>query len=178
MIKRHAAALAATILLAGCGNRTPDSAATAKPDAQTAAPAPLYVRAHTLKALMANVVDPQAQIFWHSSGSVSDATGDHDLTPTTDEGWNKTRSAAATVTEMGNLLMTPLYAKGRGEDWIQLSQALVQTGMKAEKAAADHNSDAVFETGGTLYEVCSACHQAYPPPVPPPPVMPAIKPAA
>jgi hypothetical protein len=166
MIQRHFAALAATILLASCGTKSPDAAGMAKPEA-AGAPAPAYVQAHTLKALMANVVDPQAQIFWHSSGSVSDAKGEHDLTPTTDEGWAATRSAAATVTEMGNLLMTPLYAKGKGEDWIQLAQALVQTGMKAEKAAADHNSEAVFETGGTLYEVCSACHQAYPPPVPP-----------
>ena len=161
MITRHVAVITATILLAGCGGKAPDAA---KPAA--APPAPAYVQAHTLKALMATVVDPQAQIFWHSSGSVSDAKGTHDLTPTTEAGWLATRSAAATVTEMGNLLMTPLYATGKGEDWIQLAQAMVQTGMKAEKAAADRNSDAIFETGGTLYEVCSACHQAYPPPVP------------
>ena len=165
-MKPYAAAIAATILLAGCSSKTPEPAAKPGAAASSATPAPAYVQAHTLKALMANVVDPQAQIFWHSSGSISDAKGTRDLTPTTEEGWRATRSAAATVTEMGNLLMTPQYAKGHGEDWIQLAQALVQTGMKAEKAAADRNSDAIFETGGTLYEVCSACHQAYPPPVP------------
>lgn len=167
MIRRRLATVTAILLIAGCARKSPDAAPTTKQDSVAGAPAAAYVQAHSLQALMANVVDPQAQVFWHSSGTLTDAKGQHDLTPTTEEGWRATRSAAATVAEMGNLLMTPLYAKGRAEDWIQLSQALVQVGMKAEKAAADRNADAVFETGGTLYEVCSACHQAYPPPIPP-----------
>jgi len=71
------------------------------------------------------------------------------------------------VSEMGNLLMTPQYAAGRGEDWLQFSRSLVEIGQRAEKAAIDRNSDAIFETGGTMYNVCSACHQAYPPKAPP-----------
>jgi hypothetical protein len=130
---------------------------------QAAEPAVTAVKAHDIKQLMAVVVQPQADVFWRSAGSVSDATGEHDLTPTTEEGWLATRSAAATVTEMGNLLMTPQYAEGRGEDWLQFSRSLVEIGQRAEKAAVDRNSEAIFETGGTMYNVCSACHQAYPP---------------
>jgi hypothetical protein len=33
----------------------------------------------------------------------------------------------------------------------------------AEQAALDNSPDAVFEVGGTLYNVCTACHQSYPP---------------
>jgi len=136
-------------LLAGC-NKAEDKA-------------PTFVKAHDIKQLMATVVQPQADVFWKSAGSITDASGTIDLTPTTEEGWLRTRSAAATVTEMGNLLMTPQYADGRGEDWMQFSKSLVEIGIKAEKAAVDRNSDAIFEVGGTMYNVCTACHQVYPP---------------
>jgi len=62
---------------------------------------------------------------------------------------------------MGNLLMTPLYAKDRGADWMEFSEALVKIGMRAEKAAADRNGEAVFEVGGIMYQVCQSCHQTY-----------------
>jgi len=144
--------LCAFAAIVGCKDREP-----------TPKPVETYVRAHSVKQLMARIVQPQADIYWKSAGSVSDATGSHDLTPTTDEGWLAARNAAATVTEMGNLLMTPPYAEGRGADWIQFSRSLVEIGRKAEKAAADHNADGVMDTGGTIYAVCSACHQMYPP---------------
>jgi hypothetical protein len=129
-----------------------------------------FVTAHNTQQLMAYIVEPQAQVFWGSAGFVIDEEGEHDLTPTTEEGWLATRSAAATVTEMGNLLMTPMFAEGRSEDWLTYSKALVEIGMKAEQAAADKDSDAVFETGGTMYNVCRACHQAYVGDVDPPPL--------
>lgn len=124
--------------------------------------APTFVKAHDIKQLMATVVQPQADVFWKSAGSYTDATGTHDLRPTTDEAWLRTRSAAATIAEMGNLLMTPQYAEGRGEDWMQFSKSLVEIGLKAEKAAVDRSEDEIFDTGGTMYNVCTACHQAYP----------------
>ncbi|MBO9581908.1 MAG: hypothetical protein J7498_13535 [Sphingobium sp.] len=125
--------------------------------------APTFVKAHDIKQLMATIVQPQADVFWKSAGSYTDATGTHDLRPTTEDAWLRTRSAAATIAEMGNLLMTEQYAKGRGEDWMQFSKSLVEIGQKAEKAAIDRSEDAIFETGGTMYNVCTACHQVYPP---------------
>jgi hypothetical protein len=129
-----------------------------------------FVTAHNTQQLMAYIVEPQAQVFWGSAGFIIDEEGEHDLTPTTEEGWLATRSAAATVTEMGNMLMTPMFAEGRGEDWMTYSRALVEIGVKAEQAAADKDSDAVFETGGLMYNVCRACHQAYVGDVDPPPL--------
>ena len=140
-------------LLAGCN--------PADESGQAAAGEPQYVQAHSAQQLMAQVVQPTAEVFWNSAGFVMDETGEHDLTPTTDEGWQATRTAAATITEMGNLLMTPVYAEGRGADWIEFSKALVEVGQRAEQAAVDRDSDAVFEVGGTMYNVCTACHQAY-----------------
>jgi hypothetical protein len=43
---------------------------------------------------------------------------------------------------------------------------MVDAGKQAEQAAKDKNVDKVFEMSGTVYNVCSACHMAYPPPVP------------
>ena len=154
-----ASACLAAFLLAGCG------AGGGNGDADTE-----FVTAHNTQQLMAYVLEPQAQVFWGSAGFIIDEEGETDLTPTTEEGWLATRSAAATVTEMGNLLMTPMFAEGRGDDWITYSRALVEVGQKAEQAAADKDSDAVFETGGLMYNVCRACHQAYVGEVDPPPL--------
>jgi hypothetical protein len=144
---------AMAVALAGCnGSEGGEQGATGEPR---------YLKAHSAQQLMAQVVQPTAEVFWNSAGYVMDETGEHDLTPTTDEGWQATRTAAATITEMGNLLMTPVFAEGRGADWIEFSRALVEVGQKAEKAAANRDSEAVFEVGGTMYNVCTACHQAY-----------------
>lgn len=152
-VRRRMIGLVAISLLASCGGAEKKDAAQ-----------PSYTKAHDMKQLMAVVVQPQADVFWKSAGSVSDDKGSHDLRPTTDEAWLRTQSAAATLTEMGNLLQTPLYAEGRGKDWMQFSQALTQIGMKAEKAVASRASeDEIFEIGGTIYNVCTACHQVYPP---------------
>ena len=150
---RYLIAIGVIALLAGCSGSDKPS-----PNGNTP-----YVNAHDIKELMATVMEPQADIFWGAAGSRYDATGLHDLRPTSDADWLNTRSAAATVAEMGNLLMTPLFAEGRGEDWIQFSGSLVEVGQMAEKAAVARDEDAIMEVGMTMYNVCSACHEAYPP---------------
>jgi hypothetical protein len=153
-MRRRILVLAGAALLSSCGDATK----------KTSAVEPSYTKAHDVKQLMAVVVQPQADVFWKSAGTVTDATGQHDLRPTTDEAWLRAQSAAATLTEMGNLLQTRLYSEGRSKDWMQFSQALSQIGMKAEKAVKDRVSeDEIFEIGGTVYNVCTACHQVYPP---------------
>ncbi|WP_126172294.1 hypothetical protein [Altericroceibacterium xinjiangense] len=114
-----------------------------------------------VQRLMEQTVQPQAEIFWNSAGTIIDETGEHDLAPTTDEGWERTRQAAANIADSARLLMTPTYADGRGEDWMQFSQSLVEIAQRAEQAAANQDVDAVFEIGGTMYNVCTACHQVY-----------------
>lgn len=140
---------AMTLLLSGCGGEKTDAVQ--------------HIQAHNIKQLMAVVVEPQAEIFWKSTGSISNVSGIHDLTPTTDKGWLATRSAAATIAEMGNLLMTPQYAKSRGPDWIEFAKGLVAVGQQAEKAAAARDTSEIMSVGETLYNVCSACHMRYPP---------------
>lgn len=145
--------LALPLFLAACGDEAADSTA-----GETG-----FVQARTIQQLMANVVQPTADIYWQSVRYVSDETGNHDIRPETDADWLATRTAAANLSEHGNLLMTPLYAEGRGQDWMDFSRGLVEIGLQAEQAAIDRDVDAVFEVGGNLYNVCRGCHQLYPP---------------
>ncbi|BBC73892.1 conserved hypothetical protein [Altererythrobacter sp. B11] len=150
-MRRMMLLVAGATVLAGCN---------AEKEEKASAP---YLKAHSVQQLMAYSIQPVAESYWGTVQYISDETGTHDIVPETDEDWARARNSAATLTELGNLLMTPLYSEGRGEDWMQFSRSLAEAGQRAEKAAADKDVDAVFEVGGTVYSVCSACHQAYPP---------------
>jgi hypothetical protein len=137
-------ALAAAALTSGCnqGRPTPDK---------------------TVQQLMAEDVQPTAEIFWNSVQYISDETGEHDIYPRTDADWQKTRDAATRMIALAELLQTPGYAEGRGENWVEISRSLADVGRLAEQAADAKDVEKVFEVGGTMYSVCSACHLAFPP---------------
>ena len=118
--------------------------------------------AKTAQQLMAEDVQPTAKIFWNSVQFISDETGDHDIKPETDADWKKSRDAATRIGELGLLLQTPAYTEGRSADWTQFAKSLVDVSKLAEQAADARDPDKVFEVGGTMYNVCTACHQVYP----------------
>jgi len=123
-------------------------------------PEPPFHTVTDMKQLMSWVLDPAADVIWGAAGTISTEEGVQDLAPTTDQGWAEVRNAAAVVAECGNLLMLP----GRvhdGEDWMEFAQGLTDIGQKAIVAAEARDSDAVFDVGGELYNVCTACHQRY-----------------
>jgi hypothetical protein len=143
MTRKFAIALVAAALVGGCGGSpTPEK---------------------TVQQLMAEDVQPTAKVYWDAVQFISDETGNHDIFPRTDAEWKRTRDAATRIVELAELLQTPGYAEGRGEDWVQISQSLAEVGKLAEQAADSKDPDKVFEVGGTLYSVCSGCHQVYPP---------------
>ena len=143
MTSKFAIALAAAALAGGCGGSpTPEK---------------------TVQQLMAEDVQPTAEVYWDAVQFISDETGNHDIFPKTDAEWKRTRDAATRIVELAELMQTPGYAEGRGEDWVQISQSLAEVGKLAERAADSRDPDKVFEVGGTLYSVCSGCHQVYPP---------------
>lgn len=144
MKKAIFAALAAGAVLSGC------NAEPAQPE-------------QTVQQLMATKVQPTAEVFWNSVQYISDEQGEHDIFPKTDADWKRTRDAATAMGKLGELLKTPGYAEGRGEDWIQIASSLVEVSKLAEQAADARDPDKVFQVGGTLYNVCSACHQVFPP---------------
>jgi hypothetical protein len=118
--------------------------------------------AKPIKDYMAQDVQPTAEIYWNAVQFVSDENGEHEIMPQTDAEWADVAGAAAKLAEMGKDLKKPAYAEGRGAGWIDFADGLIEVAGKAEDAAKAKDVDAVFEVGGTLYSVCSACHQAYP----------------
>lgn len=151
-MQRHLATLALTAslaLIAGCSESPPD------------------MPYGTAQQFMAEHVQPTAEIYWNAVGSVSELVDGQpvfrEFAPQTDEDWAKVVEAAARLREFGETLASPAYAEGRGQDWRDFAQGLQDVARQAEQAARDKDPDAVFEVGGTLYNVCAACHQAYPP---------------
>lgn len=118
--------------------------------------------AQTVQQLMAKEVQPNAEVYWNAVQYISDDKGNHDVFPKNDAEWETVRMAAVKMGEHGKLLQTPGYTEGRGKDWTEFAQGLVEVAGLAEAAAKEKNTDKVFEVGGTVYNVCSACHQAYP----------------
>lgn len=120
----------------------------------------------TVQQMMANEVQPTADIFWKSVGSVSELIDDkpvfREWKPDTPEEWAEVEAAAARLGELGAELGSADYSAGRNEDWQAFTKGMVDAAAAAQKAAADKDADAVFRTGGDLYNVCSACHRAYP----------------
>jgi len=121
----------------------------------------------TVQQLMAEDVQPTAEVYWNTvryeSELVDGAPVERDIVPQNDADWQRSKAAATKLVEMANLLKTPAYAEGRNEDWIQFADSLAEAARRGEQAADERNVDKVFETGGLIYSVCSACHQVYPP---------------
>jgi hypothetical protein len=88
--------------------------------------------------------------------------GTEEIRPKTDEQWTAVRGSAATVAEAANLLMLDGRARDKKE-WMTAVRRLIDAGEKAMKAAEAKDADAVFATGGEIYEACRACHLRYAP---------------
>ena len=113
-----------------------------------------------VKQLMASVVEPAAEVYWDAVGSVIDKNGTVEIQPKTDEEWVVVRNSAYVVAEAGNLLMMSSRAKDSG-DWMRLSEALVDVGQRAIRAAESKDKAAVFDVGAEVYDACVACHVKY-----------------
>lgn len=122
---------------------------------------PPYKTLHDTLWLMENVVQPTADVFWGSAGYVIDKDGEHSLLPTTDEAWANVVSHSATLAELGNLLMTPPFSEGRGDDWFQFAGSLADIGMRAQAAAEARSEEEIFEVGAIMDRVCEGCHINY-----------------
>jgi cytochrome c556 len=141
-------AIAGALLLSGCDRGPPTPA-------------------KTVQQLMAEDVQPTAQVYWDAvrfESVLEDGKPvERDFVPETDADWKKTRDAATQLVELADLLKTPGYAEGRGDDWVEIATSLADAARIAEQAADARDPAKVFEAGGIVYAVCQGCHQVYPP---------------
>jgi mono/diheme cytochrome c family protein len=139
-------------LLAACAKTPPPPDKTQPPFATTA----------TTKELMADVVEPAANVYWEAVGSITDKNGTVELAPKTQAQWDAVRNAAIVVAESGNLLMLDGRSANHGE-WMELSRALIDVGKRARAAAEARDRTAVFDVGAEVYQACVNCHSKYMP---------------
>jgi cytochrome c553 len=114
----------------------------------------------SIKELMERVIDPPADRFWESSGTIITAAGEKSRAPTTDAGWQDAANAAATLVEAANLLMMPGRKRDDAE-WMQYARQLQKTATAGMKAAQAKDEKAVFDTGGEIFLACRSCHMKY-----------------
>lgn len=126
----------------------------------SAPPPPPFRPVADVKQLMASVVEPSAEVYWDAVGTIFDEKGVTEIEPQTLEEWDSVRNAAYVVAEAGNLLMMSSRAKDGG-DWMTMSQAMIDTGQRAIRAAEARNKTAVFDVGAELYDTCTNCHAKY-----------------
>ena len=114
----------------------------------------------TVKQLMAEVVEPAANVYWEAVGSVTDSRGTREIAPKTDSQWVAVRNAATVVAESGNLMMLDGRARNQDE-WMTLARALIEVSEKARVAAEKHDTKGVFDVGADMYQACVNCHSIY-----------------
>ena len=106
---------------------------------------------------MEHVLSPAAAIIWSVNGVIIDDKGEHDLSPKTDEDWEKVTSGAATLAEATNALMIPQRALD--SEWNGYVKKLADAADQAYRAAEAHDLKAISDVSDRLDGICAACHR-------------------
>ncbi|WP_156164410.1 hypothetical protein [Bradyrhizobium sp. LTSP885] len=136
------------------------SSLAASPSISDTTPAMLPFQTHVdMKTFMDHVLTPAANVIWRVNGSVIDASGEHDLSPKTDDDWENITSGAATLAEATNALMIPQRALD--PEWNTYVKKLADAADKAYQAAEVHDLKTVADVSDHLDGICAACHRHY-----------------
>ena len=165
------------------------TAAGCKRGTEAAAPAaesmPPFITDHTIKDLMLNVVDTNADVVWLSVTTTASDKGLVETRPQNDAEWARVRQGAVTLAEAANLLMIPgrhvarpgeksetpgvelepsemeeLINKDRAA-FYKHAKALYDAAMLAVDAIDKKDADRVFEVGENIDQACEQCHRNY-----------------
>ena len=113
----------------------------------------------TLPTFMEHVLSPAADIVWRASGTSADASGEHDLTPTTNAQWEVVVSGSASLAEATNALMIP--QRERDAAWFRLATLLAKAAEDAYRAAETHDAKGIAMAGERIDAACTNCHKHY-----------------
>ncbi len=179
-------ATAVFALLGGCSSR--EASAPAAAPATTAAASPGGPRADaSILDLMLDPIASNAETLWNAVGTVSTTTGSKDLAPSTDAEWAAVRLKATGLMEAADLLVTPGRVVAHPDQKLKdppgagdLTPAQAQAAIEKDRAAFagfaaalkaaggamvaaidKRDVEAYSTAGGTLDEVCEACHTRY-----------------
>ncbi len=162
-------------------------AAAPKKDAagKVAVPAQFAVTA-TFQELMDAEMDATSEKIWNAVSIVNDESGTHQKTPSTPAEWQELRRQAIRIAEASNLLMIPgrpvagPNVKTTIKSVEPLDVAAIQKRLAANPAALaafaqsartvalqlvdavdKHDVQKLSDLGGSLDEVCEACHKTF-----------------
>ena len=171
--------LSVSLLAVASCQRAPEAPPAAPP------PQPPYNTDATIKDLMLNVVDVQADVVWLSVTTIASEKGLIETRPQNDDEWAAVRHGAMNLAEAANLLMMPgrkvadaghksevpgieleteemekLINNSRGV-FYERAKALHDAAMQTYRAAEAKDADKVFELGETIEMACENCHRQY-----------------
>jgi hypothetical protein len=126
---------------------------------QTGAAPPPFEPHVDMKTFMEHVLGPAAAIVWSVNGVIIDGNGEHDLSPRTDDDWEKVTSGAATLAEATNALMIPQRAIDA--EWNGYVRKLADAADQAYRAAEAHDLKSISDVSDRLDGICASCHRHY-----------------
>jgi hypothetical protein len=112
-----------------------------------------------MKTFMEHVLTPAAKIVWSVNGVVIDEKGERDLSPKTEDDWERVVSGAATLAEATNALMIP--ERAIDPEWPRYAKALADAAEKAYQAAEARDLKTISQVSDQLDGICAACHRHY-----------------
>ena len=122
--------------------------------------APITTPVATVKQIMKGIVTPAAMVVFNSVSTTVSIRGIEEKFPRDDAEWEEVGTSAAALIESGNLLMLGTRAIDK-EEWVKMSQALIEAGKLALKATEDRSADGVLAAGEQINASCDACHRRY-----------------
>ena len=125
-----------------------------------AAEAPAVTPVATVKQLMNGIVQPAASVVFGAVATEVSAAGVVEIAPQNDDEWAAVGASAAALVESANLLVMGDRAVDRG-DWVTMSKALADAGLKALEAVEAKDTQALLTYGSQVNEACDMCHQRY-----------------
>jgi len=176
-IVAHAIAMvvvvAGAIAVSGC---------SAKPEATQPPQAPVFMPVLSVKELMENIVDPQADYVFDAVGSDISPKGVVDIKPTTDEDWTRIQRGAYVLAESSNLLkmtrkmapegaanvepggpeLTPAQIEAKVKEnpalWNSHADTLRTEALKVIDIVKARDADKLLAAGSAIDQACEACH--------------------
>lgn len=121
---------------------------------------PVLAPVATVKQIMKGIVGPAANVIFDSVSTTVSFKGIEEVAPRTDEEWERVGNNAAALIESGNLLLMGNRAVDKG-DWVKMSQAMIDAGKMALKAAHVKKADDVLAAGEVVNQSCDSCHRKY-----------------
>ncbi len=142
---------AIAVLLAACGGGQSETSSAA-----SLAP-PTEEQALAAQTFMKTTLEPAAEELWNSVGFIIDASGEHDLSPQTDEEWAAVETRVDTLEIFLDGLKQANFAWD-ASTWSGYVDEVIEAAEANRLAAELHDVEAMYVAGERLDTACESCH--------------------